>query len=146
MYFRAKDGYVNPNQSASNWNLRSPQGPRLPQMQQPGKHVASVLCWVQGMMGSLVKRVFSRQMGVAPANIFHCTIMPCYDRKLEAAREDLRLPGLLYIACQKFWVSDLKLSSYLEALLTARPARQCHQDGKIRTANHMAFVTVWVLG
>lgn len=46
------------------------------------------------MMGSLVKRVFSRQLGMESHNIFHCTIMPCYDRKLEAAREELRLPGL----------------------------------------------------
>ena len=50
--------------------------------------------WIQGMMGSIVKRVLSRHLGVKPQNIFHCTIMPCYDRKLEAAREDLRLPGL----------------------------------------------------
>ena len=50
--------------------------------------------WIQGMMGSIVKRVLSRHLGVKPQNIFHCTIMPCYDRKLEAAREDLRIPGL----------------------------------------------------
>ncbi|KAK9831627.1 hypothetical protein WJX74_003237 [Apatococcus lobatus] len=47
----------------------------------------------QGMMGSLVKRVLSRQLGLLSSDIFHCSIMPCYDRKLEAAREDLRLPG-----------------------------------------------------
>lgn len=58
--------------------------------------LAHLLRRMQGMMGSLVKRVSSRQLGVEPQDIFHCTIMPCYDRKLEAAREELRLPGRIF--------------------------------------------------
>ena len=39
-------------------------------------------------MGSLVKTFFSKDMQVKPDDIYHVTIMPCYDKKLEASRED----------------------------------------------------------
>ena len=44
-------------------------------------------------MGSLVKRFWAKQNGVVPASIYHCSIMPCFDKKLEAARDDFDLPG-----------------------------------------------------
>ncbi|KAM9457287.1 cytosolic Fe-S cluster assembly factor narfl isoform 2-T2 [Clarias gariepinus] len=42
----------------------------------------------QQMMGSLVKSFFANQQGVEPQNIYHVTVMPCYDKKLEASRPD----------------------------------------------------------
>ncbi|KAF5901860.1 cytosolic Fe-S cluster assembly factor NARFL isoform X1, partial [Clarias magur] len=42
----------------------------------------------QQMMGSLVKSFFASQQGVEPQNIYHVTVMPCYDKKLEASRPD----------------------------------------------------------
>ncbi len=47
----------------------------------------------QAVMGSLVKRFWAQQQGVDPATIYHCSIMPCFDKKLEAARDDFDLPG-----------------------------------------------------
>lgn len=44
-------------------------------------------------MGTLVKRRWCMAAGLLPAWVYHCTIMPCYDKKLEAAREDFNLPG-----------------------------------------------------
>ncbi|KAJ8978044.1 hypothetical protein NQ317_013572 [Molorchus minor] len=40
----------------------------------------------QQIMGSLIKQWVSRNLGDRP--IYHVTVMPCYDKKLEAARED----------------------------------------------------------
>uniref|UniRef100_A0A673MYZ1 Cytosolic Fe-S cluster assembly factor narfl-like n=1 Tax=Sinocyclocheilus rhinocerous TaxID=307959 RepID=A0A673MYZ1_9TELE len=45
----------------------------------------------QQMMGSLVKGYFASQKGVSPHQIYHVTVMPCYDKKLEASRPDFYL-------------------------------------------------------
>ncbi|XP_026329563.1 probable cytosolic Fe-S cluster assembly factor GK14772 isoform X2 [Hyposmocoma kahamanoa] len=42
----------------------------------------------QQIMGSLVKQHLSKLKEVTPAEIYHVTFMPCYDKKLEASRED----------------------------------------------------------
>ena len=42
----------------------------------------------QQIMGSLVKHYLSHKLGLEPSQIYHSSIMPCYDKKLEASRED----------------------------------------------------------
>ena len=42
----------------------------------------------QQIMGSLVKDFLAKNVGKTPNQIYHCTIMPCYDKKLEASRQD----------------------------------------------------------
>ncbi|NXL88009.1 NARFL factor, partial [Alectura lathami] len=42
----------------------------------------------QQVMGSLIKGHFAEQQHLAPAQIYHVTVMPCYDKKLEASRPD----------------------------------------------------------
>ncbi|ELW67769.1 Cytosolic Fe-S cluster assembly factor NARFL [Tupaia chinensis] len=42
----------------------------------------------QQVMGSLVKDFFAQQQGLAPDKVYHVTVMPCYDKKLEASRPD----------------------------------------------------------
>nr|KAF6440129.1 cytosolic iron-sulfur assembly component 3 [Rousettus aegyptiacus] len=42
----------------------------------------------QQVMGSLVKNFFAQQQHVTPDKIYHVTVMPCYDKKLEASRPD----------------------------------------------------------
>ncbi|KAJ2903813.1 Cytosolic Fe-S cluster assembly factor NAR1 [Zalerion maritima] len=43
----------------------------------------------QALTGVLVKSVLSQKLGVSPDRIWHLAIMPCFDKKLEAAREEL---------------------------------------------------------
>ncbi|XP_006869541.1 PREDICTED: nuclear prelamin A recognition factor [Chrysochloris asiatica] len=43
----------------------------------------------QQIMGSLVKDYFARQQNLSPDQIFHVIVGPCYDKKLEALREDV---------------------------------------------------------
>lgn len=42
----------------------------------------------QQIMGSLVKYHLTESMGLSPEQVYHVTLMPCYDKKLEASRED----------------------------------------------------------
>lgn len=39
-------------------------------------------------MGTLVKDYFAAKQGLTPNQIYHVTVMPCYDKKLEASRQD----------------------------------------------------------
>ncbi|KAG7098554.1 hypothetical protein E1B28_000488 [Marasmius oreades] len=42
----------------------------------------------QQTMGTLVKEWMGRKWGKLPDGIYHVTVMPCYDKKLEASRSD----------------------------------------------------------
>ncbi|KAJ4297259.1 Cytosolic Fe-S cluster assembly factor nar1 [Collariella sp. IMI 366227] len=43
----------------------------------------------QALMGTLLKTTLSRVYGIAPDRIWHLAVMPCFDKKLEASREEL---------------------------------------------------------
>lgn len=46
----------------------------------------------QQIMGSLVKLIYGKSKnGIAPDQIYHITLMSCFDRKLEASRTDFFL-------------------------------------------------------
>ncbi|GAV59871.1 Fe_hyd_SSU domain-containing protein/Fe_hyd_lg_C domain-containing protein [Cephalotus follicularis] len=42
----------------------------------------------QQTIGATIKRHICHKIGVRPDEIYHVTVMPCYDKKLEAARDD----------------------------------------------------------
>jgi len=43
----------------------------------------------QALMGTLLKTTLSRTLGIPPDRIWHLAVMPCFDKKLEASREEL---------------------------------------------------------
>ncbi|KAF7546686.1 hypothetical protein G7046_g9230 [Stylonectria norvegica] len=43
----------------------------------------------QALMGTMLKTTLSRILGIAPSRIWHVAMMPCFDKKLEASREEL---------------------------------------------------------
>lgn len=51
----------------------------------------------QQITGSLLKSYYSQQLGVPPSAIYHTTIMPCYDKKLEAVRPEFHVREEEYI-------------------------------------------------
>ncbi|XVF64241.1 hypothetical protein PTKIN_Ptkin09bG0152700 [Pterospermum kingtungense] len=53
-------------------------------------HISSVKS-PQQSMGATIKHHICQKMGFRPEEIYHVTVMPCYDKKLEAAREDFVL-------------------------------------------------------
>jgi len=44
-------------------------------------------------MGAIIKQRLAPAKGWDPARIYHVTVMPCYDKKLEASRDDFLVPG-----------------------------------------------------
>lgn len=42
----------------------------------------------QQVMGALVKDYYAKKKGLLPNQIYHVSVMPCYDKKLEASRLD----------------------------------------------------------
>lgn len=42
----------------------------------------------QQIMGVLVKQLLAEKLSVPGSRIYHATVMPCYDKKLEASRDD----------------------------------------------------------
>jgi len=43
----------------------------------------------QALLGTLLKTTLSKKLGIPPSRIWHLAIMPCFDKKLEASREEL---------------------------------------------------------
>ncbi|KAJ5183603.1 Iron hydrogenase [Penicillium capsulatum] len=43
----------------------------------------------QALSGTFLKTVLSKSLGVPPSQIWHLAVMPCFDKKLEASREEL---------------------------------------------------------
>ncbi len=41
------------------------------------------------VMGSVVKHILAPASGVPAESVYHVGIMPCFDKKLEASRDDL---------------------------------------------------------
>ncbi|CAI5509062.1 unnamed protein product [Closterium sp. Naga37s-1] len=46
----------------------------------------------QQTMGALLKRFYASRLNTSPEQLYHVAVMPCYDKKLEAARDDFLLP------------------------------------------------------
>ena len=61
-----------------------------------GAHVLPHLSRVkssQQIMGTLVKYGYGAERGLPPQSIYHVSIMPCFDKKLEASRDDFFNPA-----------------------------------------------------
>lgn len=43
----------------------------------------------QALLGTMLKTTLSRKLGIPPERIWHLSVMPCFDKKLEASREEL---------------------------------------------------------
>ncbi|GJP48171.1 hypothetical protein CLOM_g7446 [Closterium sp. NIES-68] len=48
----------------------------------------------QQTMGALLKRFYAAKLNTTASQLFHVAVMPCYDKKLEAARDDFVLEGV----------------------------------------------------
>lgn len=48
----------------------------------------------QQIMGTFVKTAVARDLGVQPGQVYHVSVMPCYDKKLEASRDDFVREGV----------------------------------------------------
>jgi iron only hydrogenase large subunit-like protein len=53
----------------------------------------------QQISGALVKQILSTKLGLLPRQIYHAAVMPCPDKKLEAARVDFQSPDFTDVDC-----------------------------------------------
>ncbi|KAG1148411.1 hypothetical protein G6F37_000417 [Rhizopus arrhizus] len=53
----------------------------------------------QQMMGSLVKNYLANKTNTSANQIYHVTVMPCYDKKLEASRPDFQIDDIRDVDC-----------------------------------------------
>lgn len=53
----------------------------------------------QQIMGTLVKKYLAETLKIQPQYIYHATVMPCYDKKLEASRADFQEGGVKDVDC-----------------------------------------------
>lgn len=61
----------------------------------------------QATMGTIIKRHLCPRWNLRPEDVYHCTIMSCYDKKLEAARpqflsSDDRTPEVVFVPSSQF--------------------------------------------
>ncbi|CAO4371055.1 unnamed protein product [Caenorhabditis nigoni] len=47
----------------------------------------------QAISGALVKGYLAKKEGLSPCDVFHAAVMPCFDKKLEASREQFKVEG-----------------------------------------------------
>ena len=66
----------------------------------------------QQVAGALLKRSWAQQRGAAPDRVYHVALMPCFDKKLEAARDDFRAADGQDVDCV---ITPLELERLLEA-------------------------------
>jgi iron only hydrogenase large subunit-like protein len=53
----------------------------------------------QQVMGSLIKALYARRWGIPADKVWHLSVMPCFDKKLEASREDFAENGVRDVDC-----------------------------------------------
>jgi iron only hydrogenase large subunit-like protein len=75
----------------------------------------------QQIMGSFVKTYIATSMNLTPDRIYHVSIMPCYDKKLEASRSDFyndvyRYDHLLFFVSILFYLVPSLLFNFLSFL------------------------------
>lgn len=77
----------------------------------------------QAIHGALIKDYLAKMNNLSACSIFHATVMPCFDKKLEASREDFLVPGTSYRE------TDCVISSgELEAALETSPELQLNME------------------
>lgn len=102
----------------------------------------------QAIMGTLIKQFWSTVNCEGPKNIFHVTVMPCYDKKLESVREELSHAAIPETDCVlttselEKWImdNDIDLTQELEVepdVLFPNSGAGCGEE--IRENGHSGF-------
>ncbi|KAH8251522.1 hypothetical protein KR038_011885 [Drosophila bunnanda] len=76
----------------------------------------------QQIMGVLVKQYLAEKLNVAGSRIYHVTVMPCYDKKLESSRED--------------FFSEVNASRDVDCVITSVEIEQMLTDGEHSLPQH----------
>lgn len=83
----------------------------------------------QALSGTLLKSVLSRTLGIPPSQIWHLAVMPCFDKKLEASREELT---------DKWWSEETSSSTLIrdvDCVITSRELLSLAEARNIRLSS-----------
>lgn len=86
----------------------------------------------QALTGTLLKSVLSKSLGIHPSQIWHLAIMPCFDKKLEASREELT---------DRYWHPDESINDLqnpirdVDCVITARELLSLAQNRDINLSS-----------
>ena len=86
----------------------------------------------QAVTGTLLKSVLSKSLGIHPSQIWHLAIMPCFDKKLEASREELT---------DRYWQQDKLIDELhgpvrdVDCVITARELLSLAETRDIKLAS-----------
>ena len=53
----------------------------------------------QQVTGSLIKTMYARRWGISGDKVWYLSVMPCFDKKLEACRQDFAENGVRDVDC-----------------------------------------------
>ena len=86
----------------------------------------------QQITGALLKHEIARRAGLQPKQVYHATVMPCFDKKLEASRKDFmsRLDSSPDVDCV---ISSAEVVELLDELGVSFDSLQstCDADGDV---------------
>jgi len=82
----------------------------------------------QAIMGTLIKQFWcaSEAVRLAPGDVFHVAVMPCYDKKLEAVREELMVGSVPETDCV---LTTGELEAWMGTYGNAKSNGNGHADG-----------------
>ena len=87
-------------------------------------------------MGSLIKTMYVRRWGVSPDKVWHLSVMPCFDKKLEASREDFAENGVRDVDCVITTAELIKMIEERGVDFSQLPESQSLSNLETRMASH----------
>ncbi|XP_027330636.1 protein NAR1 isoform X2 [Abrus precatorius] len=82
----------------------------------------------QQTIGAIIKNCVCQELGLRPEEIYHVTVMPCYDKKLEAARDDFVFQFESHIEGHE---SEVNMISEVDSVLTTGEVLELIQSKEI---------------
>jgi len=90
----------------------------------------------QQIMGAMIKQKFSRQWQVPKRQIWHLSVMPCFDKKLEASRDDFTQDEIRDVDCVITTAELVKMIESYGIILSELPESQNLSSMETRLTSH----------
>jgi len=91
----------------------------------------------QQLMGSLIKTMYARRWGLTGDKVWHLSVMPCFDKKLEASREDFAQDGVRDVDCVITTAEVVKMIEERGIDLAELPESQTLSELETRMMSHL---------
>jgi len=88
-------------------------------------------------MGALLKTMYIRRWGVSPDKVWHLSVMPCFDKKLEASREDFTEKGVRDVDCVITTAELVKMIEQRGVDFVQLPESQTVSNLETRMVSHL---------